>query len=128
MTPIGVLLVDDNPKFLSAMSRVLSTEACVQIIGVALCGADALEMMASLECDLVLLDVNMPNMNGLEVAQRLRNLPTPPRIVLLSLNDLGPYRQAAATCADAYLDKSQAATHLLPLIRSLFDDVATPVT
>jgi DNA-binding NarL/FixJ family response regulator len=127
MTPIGVLLVDDNPKFLTAMTRMLAKEPWVQIIGTALCGADALELLNSLECDLVLLDVAMPNMNGWEVAERLRELPTPPRIVMLSLNDSGEYRQAAAACADAFLDKSQTGTQLLPLIRSLFDDVPTPV-
>jgi DNA-binding NarL/FixJ family response regulator len=118
MAPIGVLLVDDSPLFLATTARILAKDSRVRIVGQALSGEAALEQLRQVDCDLVLLDLSMPEMNGLEVAQRLRELPEPPRVVLLSLNDLP--RDVAANYADAFLDKSQAATQLLPLIRSLF--------
>jgi DNA-binding NarL/FixJ family response regulator len=123
MAPIGVMLVDDSPIFLATTARILGTDTTVRVVGQALSGREALDKVTSTGCDLVLLDLAMPEMSGLEVAQRLRELPAPPRIVLLSLNapDDG-YSEAASECADAYLDKSLAGTHLLPLIRSLFQN------
>jgi two-component system invasion response regulator UvrY len=126
MAPIGVLLVDDSPFFLATTTRILAKDARVRIVGQALSGEAALEQLRQVDCDLVLLDIALPQMNGLEVAQRLRELPEPPRVVLLSLNDLPEYREAAANCADAFLGKSQAATQLLPLIRSLFAEDPAP--
>jgi DNA-binding NarL/FixJ family response regulator len=120
MAPIGVMLVDDSPLFLATTARILGTDTNLRVVGQALSGREALDKVTSTSCDLVLLDLAMPEMSGLEVAQRLRALPTPPRIVLLSLNAPAGYSEAASACADAYLDKSLAGTHLLPLIRSLF--------
>jgi DNA-binding NarL/FixJ family response regulator len=122
MAPIRVLLVDDSPLFLTTAARLLAGESRVRIVGQVLSGQAALDQVGRLGCDLVLLDFAMPDMNGLEVGRRLKELPVPPRVVLLSLNDGVEYREAAATCADAFLDKSRAATQLLPLILSLFTD------
>jgi DNA-binding NarL/FixJ family response regulator len=120
MTPIRVLLVDDSPLFLASTARILAADPNVDIVGRVLSGQEALEQMGQVECDLVLVDLAMPDMNGLEVACRLRELARPPRIVLLSLDDTPEYRTAAAVCTDGFVGKSSAATQLLPLIHSLF--------
>jgi DNA-binding NarL/FixJ family response regulator len=120
MEPIRVLLVDDSPLFLASTARVLAAEPNVDIVGRVLSGPAALEQIGNLECDLVLLDLAMPEMNGLEVARRLRALPRPPRIVLLTLDDTPEHRAAAAACTDGFLGKALAATHLVPLIQALF--------
>lgn len=120
MATIRVLLVDDSPLFLTTTARILAAEERVRIVGQVTSGLAALEEVERVGCDLVLVDVSMPQMNGLEVAQRLREMAEPPRIVMLSLSDGEAYRIAAATVSDAFVDKSQAATELLPLIRTLF--------
>jgi DNA-binding NarL/FixJ family response regulator len=120
MAPIRVLLVDDSPLFLASTARVLAADPSLDIVGRVLSGQAALEQIAQIACDLVLVDLAMPDMNGLEVARRLRELPQPPRIVLLSLDDTPEYRAAAAVCTDGFVGKSSAATHLVPLIHSLF--------
>jgi two-component system response regulator DesR len=120
MIAIRVLLVDDSPLFLGSVARVLATDRSLEIVGRVLSGPAALEYIAQSSCDLVLLDLSMPEMNGLEVAQHLRRLPNPPRIVLLTLEDSPEHRAAAAACTDGFVSKPQAATELLPLIRSLF--------
>jgi DNA-binding NarL/FixJ family response regulator len=122
MAPIRTLLVDDSPLFLSAAARILAAEERVRIVGQLRSGQAALEQVEKIRCDLVLLDVAMPHMNGLEVGRRLKELPMPPRVVLLSLDDAAEYRQAAAEFADAFVPKAQVANELLPLIRSLFVD------
>jgi DNA-binding NarL/FixJ family response regulator len=120
MAPIRVLLVDDSLPFLHSTARILAGESCVCIVGQFLSGQEALEEIASRDCDLVLVDFAMPGMNGLEVARRIKALPTPPRVVLLSLHDADGYREAALGCTDAFLQKVHAASQLLPLIRSMF--------
>jgi DNA-binding NarL/FixJ family response regulator len=120
MAPIRVLLVDDSPLFLNAAARILAAEERVRIVGQVLSGQAALEQVGRISCDLVLVDVAMPHMNGLEVGRRLKELPVPPRVVLVSLDDAAEYRLAAAQCADAFVPKAQLATELLPLIRALF--------
>jgi DNA-binding NarL/FixJ family response regulator len=120
MAPIRVLLVDDSPLFLASAARVLAADPDLDIVGRVLSGQAALEQIAHTACDLVLVDLAMPDMNGLELAQRLRQLPQPPRIVLLSLDDTPEHRTAAAACTDGFVGKLSAATQLLPLIRSLF--------
>jgi DNA-binding NarL/FixJ family response regulator len=120
MAPIRVLLVDDNPLFLASTARVLAADPNLDIVGRVLSGQAALEQITQIACDLVLVDLAMPDMNGLEVARRLRELPQPPRIVLLSLDDTPEYRAAAAVCTDGFVGKAMAATHLVPLIYSLF--------
>ena len=121
---IRVLLVDDSSLFLASASRVLAADPCVDIVGQVSSGAAALEQLSQLECDLVLVDLVMPGMNGLEVALRIRELPRPPRVVLLTLDDTPEYRSAASACADGFLGKSHTATQLLPLIHSLFTAAA----
>ena len=121
---IRVLLVDDSPLFLASASRVLAADPCVDIVGQVSSGAVALKQLSQLECDLVLVDLVMPEMNGLEVARRIRELPRPPRVVVLTLDDTSEYRSAAAGCADGFLGKSHTATQLLPLIHSLFTAAA----
>jgi DNA-binding NarL/FixJ family response regulator len=124
MAPIRVLLVDDSPLFLDSTMRVLAVDARLEIVDRVLSGVAALACASQVAYDLVLVDVAMPGMNGLEVARRLKALPHPPRVVLLSLDDTAEYRDAAAACADGFLEKSQAATALLPLIHSLFATAA----
>jgi DNA-binding NarL/FixJ family response regulator len=120
MEPVRILLVDDSPLFLASTARILAGDPHMDIVGSVLSGPAALEQFNRVNCDLVLLDLVMPQMNGLEVAQRLRALPRPPRIVLLSLEDAPEYRAAAAACTDGFVHKSVAALHLLPLIHTLF--------
>lgn len=120
MGQIRVLLVDDSPLFLQTAARVLAADAALHIIGREVSGHAALQHLAGAQCDLVVLDLAMPGMHGLEVARRLRELPQPPRVIVLTLDDTAEHRAADATYSDAFLDKSQTATHLLPLIRTLF--------
>jgi DNA-binding NarL/FixJ family response regulator len=120
MVPIRVLLVDDSPLFLGSVARVLATDRTLEIVGRVLSGQAALDYVNQSACDLVLLDLAMPQMNGLEVARHLRRLANPPRIVLLTLEDTAEHREAAASCTDGFVSKPQAATELLPMIRSLF--------
>jgi DNA-binding NarL/FixJ family response regulator len=119
--PLRVLLVDDSWAFLGSAEHFLSMEAGLQIVGCASSGQEAIEQVALLKPDLVLMDVAMPKMNGLAAARRIKALGPRPRLVLLTVHDHPAYRaEAEAAGADGFLGKSDFGTQLVPLIHRLF--------
>jgi len=119
--PIRILLVDDSPEFLESATRFLSVDPHIEIVGRALAGHDALEQVARLRPDLVLMDLAMPEMNGLEATHHIKAQPGAPCVVILTLYDNSEYRAVAETVgADGFLSKSEFGTQLLPLIHTLF--------
>lgn len=109
-----VLLVDDNAAVRSATSRLFKTSADFEVCGVAADGREAIERALSLKPDLIVLDLSMPVMNGLEAAPRLiRALPSV-RIILFTAHD-GPEvsRLSREVGIHAIITKSQASTQLI---------------
>lgn len=80
---IRVLLADDHPMIGSALSMLLAGSA-FELVGRAHGGSEALDMCAELDPDVLLLDVNMPGMGGIEVLSRLRKDCARPKVVLLT--------------------------------------------
>jgi DNA-binding NarL/FixJ family response regulator len=127
MAPIRVLLVDDNLEFLDATERFLSTDSWLEIIGHTLSGEEALKKTSSLNPDLVLMDLAMPQMNGLETTRLIKALPDAPRVIILTLYDNSEYRSASeAVHADGFIAKSDLGIQLLSLIHNLFEDEQLP--
>lgn len=123
MANIRVLLVDDSPKFLDALKRVLSSDDYLEIVGQALDGREALEQAALLHPDVVLMDVAMSLMNGFEATRHLKARSKTPLVVIVTLFDSPEYRtEAAAAGADRFLSKSSVGEELVPLLRTLFAD------
>lgn len=115
-----IFLVDDSAAFLDAAAGFFSGCPEVEVIGRALSGHEALEQVVQLRPDVVLLDLAMPDMNGLETARRVRALSDAPRIVMLTLYDDPAYRAAAmAAGADGFVSKAALSTQLLPLLQTL---------
>jgi DNA-binding NarL/FixJ family response regulator len=125
--PIRILLVDDSPEFLRALSRLLSNDPEMQIVGQAHSAPDALEKMNQSQVDLVLMDIKMPGTNGLEATRWIKAQANAPRVLILTLYDSNEYRAAATTvCADGFVSKLASDDELLPLIYTLF--AASPGT
>ena len=123
---VRTLLVDDNKTFIAAVRNFLLMVPDIEIVGEAHDGWSAVELAKSLNPDLVLLDIVMPEMNGLEVAQALKNASHPSRIVFLSMHDSESYRTAARELgAFAYVGKGDFVADLIPIIDQLVDAVAT---
>lgn len=80
------LLVDDNDAFLSAMELLLPRLFDIEIVASAQSGAEALEILASTEVDLVIVDYKMPGLNGLTFARRARENQIWTRILLVTFN------------------------------------------
>jgi DNA-binding NarL/FixJ family response regulator len=86
--PVRVLAVDDHAVFLRAVRRLLRAAPGFEQVGEARSGPEAIARAAELRPDLVLLDVRMPGMDGLETARRLLAERAPPAVVLISLEPL----------------------------------------
>jgi DNA-binding NarL/FixJ family response regulator len=79
--------------------------------------------VTQLQPDLVLMDVAMPNMNGLEATRRIKTQADAPHVVILTLHDTPEYRAAAeAVGADNFVSKAEFNAQMLPLIRTLCDE------
>ena len=113
-----VLLADDHVLLLEAFRRMLEPE--VEIVGACADGAALVEQAIALEPDLVVADVSMPRMNGLEAARRLRGELPGTRVVFLTVNeDPQMAAEAFALGASGYLLKSSTATELHEAIRAV---------
>ncbi|NVO07958.1 MAG: response regulator transcription factor, partial [Rhodoferax sp.] len=85
----------------------------------------ALELAARLSPDLVLMDIAMPRMNGLDAASALNAFPIPPQIIFLSMHDGASYRDAARELgALGFVGKSEFVVDLIPLIAGLVSERA----
>ena len=94
MTPIAVLLVDDSVVVRRIMTNVLSADPGIRVVGTAASGRSALEKVGQLAPDIMILDIEMPEMDGLETLRQLRRLhPRLPVIMFSTLTE----RAAAAT-------------------------------
>lgn len=119
---IKILLVDDNLTFLAAVRKYLALLPDARVVAEAHDGPQALTQATQWRPDLVLLDIMMPGMNGLEVAAVMQSWPQPPQIVFLSMHDNAPYRQAAAELGVlGFVGKVDFVLELPPLIARLID-------
>ncbi len=107
MSVVRVLLVDDQAPFRRAMSLVVREAAGFEVVGEASSGEESIVAAAELLPDLVLMDVNLPGIDGLEATRRLRGGESPPVVLLLSTydEDVG-VRFVAESGAAAYVTKS----------------------
>jgi len=101
----SILIVDDFATFRASARGLLEAEGFV-VLGEAENGVDAVRLARDLEPEVVLLDVHLPDLNGFEVAERLRELESPPIVILTSSRD--DYRSlVASSSARAFLRKDE---------------------
>jgi DNA-binding NarL/FixJ family response regulator len=122
MSAVQVLLVDDNLDFVQVAAEFLAADPDIEITGVATSGERALELADSYHPDLVIMDLAMPGMGGLEATRQLKARPNPPAVIILSLySDEAYLEQARRAGADEEVSKSDLGVALLPLIRQMFN-------
>jgi DNA-binding NarL/FixJ family response regulator len=121
MDKIRLLIVDDQILFLESLSTFLRNYAeDIEVVGLAKNGREALDMAAALHPDIVLMDVHMPVMDGVEATGRLIESQPGVRILILSTYDEDEYvRRALKLGAAGYLLKDISPTELIASIRAL---------
>ena len=105
--PVRVLIVDDQEPFRLAARMVVDVTEGFDVVGEAETGEDAVTMAADLAPDLVLMDVNLPGIDGLEATRRILAADGAPVVLLLSTYEEEEYAPRAAECgAAAYIPKA----------------------
>jgi DNA-binding NarL/FixJ family response regulator len=104
---VRVLIVDDQEPFRLAARMVVEVTDGFELIGEAETGEASVEMAQELQPDLVLMDVNLPGIDGLEATRRILAANGPPVVLLLSTYEEADYAPRAAECgAAAYVPKA----------------------
>lgn len=117
---IRVLIVDDHPVVRAGLASMLGTQAELDLIGMAASGDDALRLIAEREPDVVLLDLRMPGMSGVETLQALRAAGRSMRVVILTNyeTDEDIYRAVQAG-AQGYLLKDTSLREMVEAVRAV---------
>ncbi|MGI8576997.1 MAG: response regulator [Nocardioidaceae bacterium] len=119
---IRLVLVDDQELVRTALAMLIDSQPDLRVVGQAHDGAQALELLASTACDVVLMDVRMPRMDGVEATRRLLARPgNHPRVVVLTTFDLDEHAFAALRAgASGFLLKDAPAEDVLAAIRAVY--------
>ena len=108
MTDVRVLIVDDQAPFREASRMVVEMTDGFEVAGEAENGEQAVEMAATLRPDLVLMDVQMPGIDGFEATRRITAVEHPPHVLVLSTHESGNYEEPALDAgAIGFVPKSE---------------------
>jgi pilus assembly protein CpaE len=114
---IRVLVVDDDPGFRETLRGLLAQREQAVVLGEAGSGEEALRLAEVLHPDVVLMDLAMPRMNGLEATRRLKARWPAMAVIILTVHDEGAYRRTAlAAGAAAFLEKKTLGVDLWPTL------------
>ena len=119
MAKAKVLLVEDHIVVRQGLKALLSDEADIQIVGEADNGREALSLMATLQPDVVLMDISMPGLNGIEATWQIRQRHPDIKVVILSMHASEEYVfQVLRAGASGYVLKQSDSSEVLTAIRS----------
>ena len=114
LSPIRVLVVEDFAPFRQFIGSALAKRCDLQIVGEAADGEEAVQKAKELQPDLILLDIGLPTLNGIEAAQRIRQVAPESKIIFVTQESSADVVQKALNSgAQGYVVKTKAATELL---------------
>jgi two-component system, NarL family, nitrate/nitrite response regulator NarL len=120
MPPIRVLIADDHRLFAEALEAILASEDGIEVVGRARNGEEALEQALALEPDVILMDIAMPVVDGVEATKQIRKKLGKARILMLTgSNARADVARAREAGAAAYVTKDRIAAQLIDAIAEL---------
>ena len=115
---LHIVVADDNPAFLAKLVSVLATE--FEVVATAADGKSALECVRLFQPNVVVLDLEMPGFNGIEVAKELTRHPPSPAVVICSIENAPEIVEAAREAgALGYVFKARVAKDLIAAVKSV---------
>jgi DNA-binding NarL/FixJ family response regulator len=125
MKPIRLLLVDDHALFRKGLASLLQREKDFQIVAEAQNGTEAIKKAAQLKPDLILMDIHMPDTDGIEATRRIREMLPATRVVILTISEEEKDLFEAIKCgAHGYLLKKLEPEELCAMLRGVFEGEA----
>jgi len=113
-----ILLADDHAEFLALAAQMIEAEPDFEVVKTFSDGESIVDEAAALDADLMVLDISMPRVNGIDAAIQLKALGQQAKIVFLTIHEDQDYlRSALATGAVGYVVKARLATDLVPALR-----------
>ncbi len=120
MTPLKILLADDHEVIRRGLKQIIEAQRGWQVVGEAVTGREAVEKTQKLKPEIVLLDIAMPELNGLEAARQILKMAPKTEILILTMYESEQLvRDLLETGAHGYLFKSDAARDLVTAVESL---------
>jgi DNA-binding NarL/FixJ family response regulator len=113
-----VLIVDDHASIRQSVRSLLRRYSTIDICGEAKDGKEAIEKVGELRPDIVLLDITMPRMNGIQAAQEIHRILPSTKILFFTIHPLSLYDEGAAW-SQGFVSKLAAETHLIPALNHL---------
>ncbi|MBQ8291138.1 MAG: response regulator transcription factor [Clostridia bacterium] len=118
---IRVMVTDDQAELAAELKQVLETDTELEVVGIALDGFEAFEKMPSLQPDVVLMDIRMPNMNGVVATQRIKSEYPDVKIIILTTFDDSDYiLNAINNGASGYLLKDIGGNALIDAVKNAY--------
>jgi DNA-binding NarL/FixJ family response regulator len=122
LSPIRVLVVEDFAPFRQFIGSALAKRCDLQIVGEAADGEEAVQKAKELQPDLILLDIGLPTLNGIEAAQRIRQVAPESKIIFVTQESSADVVQKALNSgAQGYVVKTKAATELLAAAEAVLE-------
>lgn len=119
---IKILITDDQKELAEELKSVLQTDERLQVVGIATDGFEALIKMPALQPDVVLMDIRMPNMNGVVATQRIKSeYPNVKVVILTTFDDSDYILSAINNGASGYLLKDISSTALIDAVKNAYD-------
>ncbi len=120
MGPYRILVADDHVLFRQGLKKILAERADLEVIGEASDGLELLNLLNGLAPHLIILDISMPNLRGIEAIHEIRTVHTDVKVLILTMHKDKEYlRQAITAGAEGYLLKEDAGTELFSAIEKI---------
>lgn len=117
---VKVLLVDDHPVVRAGLKALLDTSEGVRVVGEASSGEEAVEKARTIEPDIVIMDLAMPGMDGVQATQRITELELGAKVLVVTIHDEDEYLVPALNAGAAgFLNKSAADTDLIGAVEAI---------
>ena len=117
---VRVLIADDHRLFAEALRTILSADQRIEVVGLAASGEEAVQQAGELEPDVVLMDINMPGVDGVEAPRRIRaGLPDAQVLMVTGSDSREDVDAARSAGAAGYVTKDKIAAQLIDAIREV---------
>lgn len=115
---IRIAIIDDHQLFREGIKRILEMEPSFEVVGIGSNGEEACQLAEEMKPAIILMDINMPKMNGVEATEKIKSLSPDTKVIILSIHDDENYvHQAFSSGASGYLLKEMESDSLIEAIQ-----------